>query len=252
MADMLLVHDLGHSGRFWGPVWGHLTAPQEHPPRLHQQPAVGRVHTMDLPEHGDSPASNGQRPSYRSYVSSIIDEVERQDLKDVVLVGHGFTAPMLLQAAGEMVQPPKQIILFAGVAPYRGRPAPNLIDRKLKLLLMLSGMRTMGTGRIKLPGLAVTRFYCNGMDPFQMVPVLGRFEPMPLNIFRAKVRPPDLRETCPIAYVPLLRNNVVSAKTQGLIASGIPGAILASPLNTCHEAMIENPLEVAEVILSYC
>ena len=207
---------------------------------------------MDLPEHDDRLASDGQRPTYRSYVSAIVEEAQRQDLKDVVLVGHGFTAPMLMQAAGEMVQPPKQIILFAGVVPTRGRSAPNLIDSKLKLLLMLSGMRTMGAGRIKLPGLAVTRFYCNGMDPFQMVPVLGRFEPLPLNIFRAKVRAPDLRDTCPVAYVPLSRNNVVSGKTQGLIASGIPGATLAPSMSTCHEAMIENPLEVAEVILNYC
>ncbi len=252
MADVLLVHDLGHSSRFWGPVWGHLTAPQSHPPRLYQQPSVGKVHAMDLPEHDDGPPPDGGRPSYRAYVSAITEEVERLNLRDLVLVGHGFSAPMLLRAAGELLHPPKQIVLFAGVVPFGGKSAPNLVDPKLKLMLMLLGMRTLGTGRVKLPGLAVTRFYCNEMDPFQLVPVLGRFKELPLNIFRAKMRAPDLSKTCPVAYVPLSRNNVVSGKTQGLIASSIAGATLAPSIDACHEVMIEKPLQVAETILGYC
>ena len=35
MTDYLLVHGAGQGSWAWGKVWGLMTAPEEHPPRLH-------------------------------------------------------------------------------------------------------------------------------------------------------------------------------------------------------------------------
>ena len=252
MTDMLLVHDIGHSSWFWGPVWGHLTAPVSHPPKLYETSTVGKVHIMELPEHHNGLGVDRKRSSFSDYVSSITSEVRQQNLRDVVMVGHGLSAPLLLQAADDLEEPPKQIVLFAGVVPGLGKSAASLIDRKLKLTLMLMGLNSAGRGKVKLPRAALSLFYCNGMDPFQMVPMLGRFNPLPLNMFRSKMHTPDLSQKCPITYVPLARDNVVSKGLQQRIATSIPGATIADSLDTCHEGMIEKPLEMAEVLRRYC
>ena len=52
MTDYLLVHGAVQGAWSWGQVWGYLTAPVEHPPRLYASRAADRVYPLDLPGHG--------------------------------------------------------------------------------------------------------------------------------------------------------------------------------------------------------
>ena len=52
MTDYLLVHAAGQGAWSWGRVWGEMTSPVEHPPRLYAYRAVGKVFPLDLPGHG--------------------------------------------------------------------------------------------------------------------------------------------------------------------------------------------------------
>ena len=132
MVDFLLVHDAGQGSWCWGKVWGHLTAPAEHPPRLYASGNVGKVVAMDLPGHGPRGEGNPRHIlttsvkedrsslSLEDFVSAVASQVQSQGLHDLVMAGHGVAAPILLQAAAKLEDPPRRIVLFAGLIPGEG------------------------------------------------------------------------------------------------------------------------------------
>ena len=99
MTDYLLVHGAGQGAWSWGSVWGHLTAPEDHPPALHKKRRANRVHPIDLPGHGADAGGDTAAVRLEDCVQSITTAVERESLKDVVLVGHGLSGSLVLQAA---------------------------------------------------------------------------------------------------------------------------------------------------------
>ena len=97
MTDYLLVHGAGQGAWSWGQVWGYLTAPQEHPPRLYVPRRANRVYPLDLPGHGADADGDTAEVRLEECVHAIIRAVEREGLKDVVLVGHGFGGGLRLK-----------------------------------------------------------------------------------------------------------------------------------------------------------
>ena len=122
MTDFLLVHGAGQGAWTWGQVWGYLTAPVEHPPRLYSPRVANRVFTLDLPGHGADAYGDTTDVRLEECVHAITRAGERNELKDLVLVGHGFAGSMVIQAAGQVDKPHKRIVLVAGLVPlYIGR-----------------------------------------------------------------------------------------------------------------------------------
>ncbi len=122
MTDYLLVHGAGQGAWSWGAVWGYLTAPEEHPPILHKRRKANKVHPLDLPGHGADAGGDTAAVRLEECVQAITRAVEREQLKDLVLVGHGFSGSLVVQAASEMEVPPKRVVLVAGIVPAPQRP----------------------------------------------------------------------------------------------------------------------------------
>ena len=121
MTDYLLVHGAGQGAWSWGKVWGFMTAPLEHPPRLYAYRPVDKVFSLDLPDHGADADGDTAAVSMDECVQSIVRAVERHGLHDVVLVGHGFAGSLILQAAAQLPTPPKRVVLIAGIVPPAGK-----------------------------------------------------------------------------------------------------------------------------------
>ena len=85
MTDFLLVHGAGQGAWSWGQVWGYLTAPEEHPPRLHAPKRANKVYPMDLPGHGADADGDTGEVRLEECIHSITRAVEREGLKDLVL-----------------------------------------------------------------------------------------------------------------------------------------------------------------------
>ena len=104
MTDYLLVHGLGQGSWAWGKVWGLMTAPEEHPPRLYKPRRANRVHAIDLPGHGGDAAGDTDAVRVEECVEAIVHAVAEEQLRDVVLVGHGVSSGIVLQAAASLPQ----------------------------------------------------------------------------------------------------------------------------------------------------
>ena len=121
MTDYLLVHGAGQGAWSWGKVWGHMTAPVEHPPRLYRPRQAVRVRAVDLPGQGSDAHADAGLVDISEAVQTITKVVEREGFSDYIVAGHGLGGTIALQAATELPAAPKRVVLLAGIVPANRR-----------------------------------------------------------------------------------------------------------------------------------
>ena len=251
MADILLVHDAGQGSWCWGRVSGHLTAPREHPPRLYARSGMGKVVSMDLPRQAAA-RDAASVLTHDDFVSAVVSEVQSQGLHDLIMAGHGAAAPILLQAAAKLEEPVRRMVLFAGIIPDEGKTPLDMLSRVNRMgFKTMAKLSSIVRKECKLPKAVITNVYCNGMDPFDMIQIVGRFGPIPPQLFRSRIYLDDLAPVCPVTYVPLWRDRLLPPELQMRMALRLGDVDLAGQLDSCHEVMIERPKQVADILFSY-
>ena len=175
MVDFLLVHDIGQGAWAWGKVWGYLTGPVEHPPRLAVVTAAGRVVSPDLPYHPTA--------GLDAWVTSVTEAISSHGLRDLVLVAHGVSAPVALQVAVQLETPPKRVVLLAGVLPKDGKSPLSTLPLPFRLALK----NPLARGNTKIPKALITYYLCNNMDPMDIIQIVGRFMPVPAALLRSRL-----------------------------------------------------------------
>ena len=251
MTDYLLVHGAGQGAWSWGPVWGYLTAPEEHPPTLHKRRRANRVHPLDLPGHGADAGGDTSGVRLEECVQAITRAVEREQLKDLVLVGHGFSGSLVVQAASEMTVPPKRVVLVAGIVPAPQRPLLSACPTRTRTAFRLFSMfSSLSRQEFKLPSSAINGFLCNGMDSMEVVPLLGFFGPLPTRVLKSRLPMETSELPCPVTYVMLTQDKVFSPDAQARVAERFEG-VETVEIESCHQVMAQHPQELAEVLLRY-
>ncbi len=250
MTDYLIVHDVGQGAWFWNRVWGCVTAPTEHPPRLYSQRNASQFYLLNLPGHGSDEKGDTGEVRLEECIQAITRAVERRGLRDLVLVGHGVGGMLALLAAPLLAVPPRHLALIAGIVPDNRRNAlaqyPPEVRRHLSSRLHLSKL----WGRdIRLPRSVITRYMCNGMEPREITRALGFFGPLPTRILEAKVVLDSADVPCPASYIVLDQDRMLPPDVQISMARGIPG-IDFTHLNSCHQAALHQPGELAKILLS--
>jgi len=251
MTDYLLVHGAGQGAWSWGSVWGHLTAPEEHPPTLHKRRRANRVHPLDLPGHGVDAGGDTSAVRLEECVQSIIRAVEREQLKDVVLVGHGFAGSLVVQAASEMEVPPKRVVLVAGIVPAPQRPMLSACPAKTRTgFRLLSMLSSLSRQELKLPSPAINSFLCNGMDSMEVVQLVGFFGPLPTRVLKSRLPMETSELPCPVTYVKLTEDKMFPPDAQSRVVERFEG-VETVEIESCHQVMAQRPQELAEVLLRY-
>jgi pimeloyl-ACP methyl ester carboxylesterase len=251
VTDYLLVHAAGQGAWTWGKVWGYLTAPVEHPPRLYGYRRVGKVYPLDLPGHGTDANGDTAAVQIEECVQAIVRAVERQDLHDVVLVGHGFAGSLVLQAATQLPAPPKRLVLIAGIVPEEGKTMLSefpLVSRQC--FQVFNRLSTLFGNDLKLPREVVHRYLCNGIDPMEIVQAIGFFGPLPTRVFKSKVVAGKLEAPIPVTYLLLKEDRIVTPEAQRRMAARIPNVELLE-VDSCHQITLYKPRELADTLLSF-
>ena len=251
MTDYLLVHGAGQGAWSWGAVWGYLTAPEEHPPTLHKRRRANRVHPLDLPGHGADAEGDTGAVRLGECVQAITKAVEREQLKDLVLVGHGFAGSLVVQAAKEMAVPPKRVVLVAGIVPLPQRPLISACPSRTRAAFsLLSILSSLSGQELKLPSPAINGFLCNGMDSMDVVQLVGFFSPLPTKVLKSRLLLEDSTLPCPVTYILLTQDKLIPPDYQRRIAERFEGAEMVE-IESCHQVMAQRPKELAEVLLRY-
>ncbi|MFQ6029966.1 MAG: alpha/beta fold hydrolase [Dehalococcoidia bacterium] len=251
MTDYLLVHGAAQGAWSWGRVWGLMTAPEEHPPRLYTSRRANKVFPLDLPGHGADAREDTGAVLLDECVHSIVRAVERQGLRDLVLVGHGFAGSLVLEAAGQLPSPPKRIVLVAGIVPDNHKSMQTVLPLFARSCFQLMTTLNRLIGRdVRIPTSVIGRYLCNGLSPMEIVQQLGFFGPLPTRVLKTKVDREETGVPCPLSYVVLTRDRILAPALQRRMAGR-----LASPeiieLDSGHQATQSHSRELAEILLRY-
>lgn len=250
MTDFLIIPDAGQGAWFWSRVWGYMTAPAEHPPRLYRARNASQSFVLNLPGHGpDAVGDTGEmRPD--ECVQAIVQAAARRNMTAPTLVGHGWGGLLTLLAAPLLTPPPQRIALVAGMLPEDRRSPLSLylpkIRRRLSRNLNLS--KLLGRDPRLPPGL-IARYLCNGMTPGDIAAALGFFGPLPTRALESKTAPLNLELPCPVTYIVLDQDLLLPRETQLRMARRIPGVNLRR-LDSCHQAPLHRPRALADLLLA--
>jgi pimeloyl-ACP methyl ester carboxylesterase len=251
VTDYLLVHGAGQGAWTWGRVWGYMTAPVENPPRLYAYHRVGKVFPMDLPGHGTDSDGDTAAVQMEECVQAIIRTVERQELRDVVMVGHGFAGSLILQAARELPSPPKRVVLIAGIVPDEGKNMLSEFPMSSRIGFQALNSFSSLTGKeLKLPKHVINRHLCNGVDTMDIVQTIGFFSALPTRVFKTGVTLGDLNLSSPVTYIVLTRDLIVPPEIQRRMAQRIPGVELKT-FDSCHQVTLYRPRDLADTLASF-
>ena len=250
MTDYLLVHGPGQGSWVWGKVWGLMTAPVEHPPTLHKPRRANRVHPIDLPGHGPDVAGDTAAVRLEECVEAITHAVEQEQLRDVVLVGHGISAGIVLQAAASLTAPPKRVALVGGMVPEGQRPlisgCPGGIRKGFKLLSLLSSIRKKD---LRFPYPVINRYLCNTMEAMEIVQILGFFGPLPVRLINSRLSL-DSELPSPLSCIVLTQDKLISPQAQRRTAERLNSEEVLE-IEACHMGIWQRPEAVADALLRY-
>lgn len=250
MTDYLLVHGAGQGSWAWSKVWGRMTAPEEHPPTLHKPRKANRVHPIDLPGHG--PDAKGDTAAVRlvECIDAITHEVRQQGLRDLVLVGHGISAGIVLQAAAELPTPPKRLAIVGGVVPEGQRTFLSTCSPRVRGGFRLLSMLSSLTGKeLRYPHPFVERYLCNSMDTMDIVRILGFFGPLPSRLLNSRLSL-EQELSAPLSCIVLAKDKIVPPQAQRRTAERL-GCEDVVEIDACHMAAWEAPEALADALLKY-
>ena len=251
MTDYLLVHGAAQGAWCWGQVWGYLTAPVEHPPRLYTPRPANRVYPLDLPGHGADADGDTAEVRLDECVHAITRAVEREGLRDVVLVGHGIAGSLVLQAARQLPEPPKRLVLVAGMVPQYRRTLLSVLPRRTRTAYqVLATLSKLSRQDLKMPRPVIYSYLCNGMDPMEVVHVLSSFGALPTRVLTTKLSLDGPQPECPVTYVMLTEDRILPLEIQERMAQRFAGVEVVQ-LESCHQVMLYKPRELADILLGY-
>ena len=250
MSDFLLVHGAAQAARSWSKVWGHMTAPQEHPPPLYRPRQAVRVRAIDLPGHGADQAQDTALVDLSESVGALAHVVEREKFTDYVLVGHELGGAVALLSASSLPAPPRRIVLVSGLVPNPNSAPLSCYPFAARLLIRLSAMASALSGRdVPVPSPALHKYWCRGLDPMQRVAAVGYLNPLPTRMLTRKITLDLDSLPCPVTYIVLTDNRLVPPARQRAMAARIPNASITE-LDAGHQAAIQNPRQLAETLLA--
>ena len=167
-----------------------------------------------------------------------------------VAVGHGLSSSILLASLPKWDPLPERVVLFAGAAPrQRGAVLSPLPKTMLYPLRLLSALHLLIGRRLTIPRHLIYRKMCNGMDTMEVVHYVDSLRPIPVRWLGSRLTIPQSIAAEGLTYVVLERDRLLPASLQREQAH-LLGAREVTSLDACHQAMLQRPAEVAEVIRS--
>ena len=246
MNDFLLVSGMGLGRWAWSDVWGRLTSPADNPPKLSRKLPVGKVLSVNIDGlMGDQVDLSISHEEAASNIEKVIND---QQLTNLVMVGHDMAAPVVLTVASRMKDPPRAVILLAGVIPSYRSSFRSRLSFAFKSQYFLASVFSFGR-RFQLPKYMIRNLWCNSMDFEEVVKVMGFFRSFPSNLLEKSGALPE--PSYPITYIVLNKDRLIRPNVQKNMALDLRG-VKIEEIESCHAVMVEKPALLSNKLLEYC
>jgi pimeloyl-ACP methyl ester carboxylesterase len=238
LPALVLVHGGGHGGDCWD-----LTVDE-----IYRLAPELTVLAVDLPGRRGKPG-NLRTLTIAECVNSIVADIERAGVDDVVVVGHsiaGIVAPAVAVKLGAARV--RELILAAAVVPHVGEAARDAMTGLLR-----AARPTARRGRQnETPFWWVRYLYLNGVPRARRRFVKDKLYPESGSILTEIVSGDDRSDEVPRTWIMTLRDRAVSIKSQRRNIEAIGGVQTLIEMDTCHSLMVSEPELLAEILVERC
>jgi pimeloyl-ACP methyl ester carboxylesterase len=235
---IVLVHGGQHTRTCWDPTVAALKALDPH----------ARVLAVDLPGHGDEPGDLASLTIARC-VDSVTSQITKSGAKSVVLVGHSLAGITMPGVAAKLGPALKQMIFVACCIPPNGKTVLDTLGPPMNFIAKRAARREAVSA--PLPSLIASWVFSNGMTKEQKQRVIRG---LCAESTKVTTEPVDRSElpAVPMAYVLTKRDRAVRPGLQRKFIANLGSVNEVVELDTCHDAMISEPVKLAQIILGRC
>lgn len=237
---LVLVHGGQHAADCWEPTIAELARRSPDTPVL----------AVDLPGRGSRPADLGA-VTVADWVDSVVADIDEAGFDDVVVVGHsmaGLTVPGVVARLGP--DRVRRMILIAASVPPQGRSILDTLSGPLGWYARRAARR--GTPSPPMPTLLARRSFCNGMTAEQREFTLARLYGESTRVTAEPTDRSALPRAVPRTWILTLRDRAQTPAVQRRSIAALGGVDEVIELDTCHDAMISTPAELATILLDRC
>ena len=239
LPALVLVHGGEHAGDCWDLVVSELRR---------QEPEL-RTLAVDLPGRGRTPGDLATA-TIGQWVDSVVADVTRADLGDVVIVGHsmaGVTVPGVVTKLGS--ERVREMILASAFVPPDGQAIVDTLGGPLAAFARYAAK----AGRpMKIPRVATRYAFCNGMTREQRRLTMSALRAESARIPGEPVDRTGFPTEVPRTWILTTRDRALSVRSQHASMEAIGGVQTVIAMNACHELMFSHPKELANILLERC
>jgi len=199
---------------------------------------------IDLPGHGDR-AADRIGITMSTYIDDVADFIHKENLKDLVLVGHSMSGIIISKIAETMPERVKHLVYLAAVVPRNNEALIDLLTKEREVALRQQ------YGKVhELFGTLeqLRQMYFTDMEGEEKEYFVRQLTPQPLAVFFERIpfsRFPDI--DTPRTYLMGMKDKSLPP----LLSAGFAVRLKVEPvkIDAGHDMMVSRPEEVAEVLL---
>ncbi|QUQ65954.1 alpha/beta hydrolase [Kutzneria sp. CA-103260] len=235
MSTFLLVHGAWHSGRCWDRVAPLLES------------AGHQVFAPSLTGYGDKAHLLGPEVGLDTHVDDIAELIEREDLTDVVLVGHSYAGLVISSVANRVPDRIAHLVYLDAMVPEDGETAIDVMPISQRLIDQAGDGWRIPPFPEQAPPLGLFGV----TDPADIAWLRTMLSDQPVRCLQQPVRL-DNPATDAIARTHI---HCVGTRPAGIVRrpvpptqpNGSPARVWELP--TGHDCMITMPAELSELLL---
>ncbi len=235
VAALVLIHGGQHDSRCWQPTIDAIS-----------RDAPGtRVLAVNLPGRQGVPGDLDTL-TIGDCVEAAVGQIEQAGLEDVVLVGHsmaGLTVPGVAARLG--ASRVRRIICVAASVPPQGKRIVDTLPPSIR-----EAVAAASGGSNELPLSMAEQMFTNGMTPEQRAFSLSVLIPDASGLAFQAVDRSGLPDRIPRSWVLTRRDQSLSPEQQREFIANLGRVEEVIELDTCHNAMISMPDELAAILIA--
>jgi pimeloyl-ACP methyl ester carboxylesterase len=239
MPALVLVHGGAHAGDCWD-----LTVAE-----IHRLAADLKVLAIDMPGRRGKPGDL-RTVTIADWVDSAVADIEEAGLDDVVVVAHslgGVSMPGIVAKLG--ASRVREMVFASAFVPPEGTAVVDTLTGVFRSYAHY-GARTGKVG--ELPRGIARLIFLNGVSRDARDFMLSRLCAESPRVATDTVSHRDTPDDVPRTWILTLRDRALSVKSQRRSMAAIGGVQTVIPMDTCHDMMVSEPVQLAEILVERC
>jgi pimeloyl-ACP methyl ester carboxylesterase len=236
---LVLVHGGGMAANSWDLVVEEI----------HRLAPGLTVLALDMPGRRNKPGDL-QDMTIADYVDSLVGDIERAELEDIVIVGHSMGGMMLPGVATRLgAARVREMIFAAAFLPPEGT---SIVDSSPLLIAQVARRIAKKNVPTETPKWMARFVFMNGIPSHRRRFMTGKLYAESLRILTEKVSRRGMPSEIPRTWILTRRDRALAPKVQRNYIEALGGVQTLIEMDTCHLMMISEPERLASILVERC